>query len=350
MKTGVNKGGNMKKIITGIIAVFVVITGCAAPQEKKLIEEYMDFSRTVLFTPEKMLSKDYEVKAKALLDYTALEPDSKKVVDTYLAYMLADEEDASIRHEILDLLRDVKAGPFVVAPLIRAYGGAHYAAVRTEISQFIKEYKPSNLELPGLIKLLEEKDWDTRIKAIRVMATMKSKAGPAFPEILDVMRETGPSYGLYAECFDNAEQIDAGAAFSAAELDLISPSHEIKESALRKIYEVYTAEQIPEKKRKDALRAMERVMYGADAELSLLSKKMMEESGRKDARLKLEEFEAYKNMKVASMKELADIKMKSKFAEEEDNIYLTLKLYYLKNNREDAVKSIFDPLKGRQKQ
>lgn len=341
-------GGDMRKTYL-IVFLAVILCSCAAPQEKKLTEEFWNFSRPVLFTPANMLSEDYEVKARALLDYTALEDDSKKKVITYLAYMLADERDVLVRHNILDLLRDIKAGPFVIAPLVRAYGGAKAAEMRVEISHFIREYRPSMAELPQLVKLLEEKDWDTRIKAISIISSMKSKAGSALPEIIQVMQKTGQSYGIYGECYDLAEKINSEAMLAAAALDLAGPKPEIRESALRKIYEVYTDEQTKPADRQMAFKSIARVLYTGDEPLAVLASRMLEKTGFEEAKAKTAEFEAYKNMKVESMKALAAEKMDKKFSEELENMYLTLKLYYIKQGRADAVITIFDPSKKMKK-
>jgi HEAT repeat protein len=335
----------MKKVYMAMAITAAVFCSCAAPQEKTMTEEYWTFSRTVLFTPENLISENSQIRAKALADYTALEDDSKKQVITYLAYMLADEKDALKRHEILDLLRDIKAGPYVVAPLIRAYGSAKFPGVRTEISQFINEYKPSTLEPAALISLFDDKNLETKIKAIRVLAAMKSKAGPALPEIIKLMHQTGPSYGLYAECFDYGAQISKGAMLAAAALDIGSRDRNIRESALRKIYEVYKNEKSTNAERDDSFKAIIRIIYTGDEEFSGLAKKMLEDSGFQETRLKIAEYDAYKNMKVESMKALTEANLKKKFAGEEDDLYMTLKLYYIEHGRKDAVNSIVDPVK-----
>jgi hypothetical protein len=341
------QGGFMKKTYLIFAAFLAMLCSCAAPQEKTMTEAYWTFSRPVLFTPENLLSKDPAIKDKAMNDYSALEQDSKEKVITYIAYMLADEKDALARHEIFDLLRDINAGPFVVAPLVRAYGAARSETRRAEISQFINEYKLSELELPQLIKLFAEKDWDTKIKAIRVLSSMKAAAGPALPEIINAMHETGPSYGLYEEVFDFAAKINMEAMLAAAALDLAAPVRELRESALRKMYQVYIGGESAPSDRQSALKTMVRIMFKGEPELSGLSKKLLEKSGTDGAKAAAAEFEAYNNMKVKSMKDLTTKKMNRRFANEEDDMYLTLKLYYIKQGRNDAVKTIFDPAKSR---
>jgi hypothetical protein len=337
----------MKKMYLIFIAAVAMFCSCAAPQEKKLTEEYWTFSRPILFTPENLLSKDPAIKDKAMNDYSALERDSKEKVITYIAYMLADEKEALARHEIFDLLRDINAGPFVVAPLVRVYGVVRSEARRTEISQFINEYRLSELELPELVKLLSGKDWDTKIKAIRVLSSMKAAAGPALPEIINAMHETGPSYGLYEEIFDFARIINKEAMLASVALDFAGPVREIRESALRKMYQVYIGGESAPSDRQTALKIMVRALFSGDEELSGLSKKLLEKSGTDAAKAAAAEFDAYNNMKVKSMKELTAVKMQKKFADEEDDLYLTLKLYYIKQGRNESVKAIFDPAKNR---
>jgi len=337
----------MNKVCLVSAALAFVLCACASPQEKKMTEEFWTFSKPAFFTPENLLVADTAVKEKALADYAALDQDSKEKVITYIAYMLADEKDALIRHEIFDLLRDINAGPFVVAPLIRAYGGARLAAVRTEISQFINEYKPYKLGLSSLVKLLGEKNWDTRIKAIRVLSSMKAMAGPALPEIINVMHETGPSYGLYEEIFDFAQGINREALLASVALDIAGPLNEIIESAMRKMYGVYTDDQSSKGDRETALKSLTRTLYNGDAEHAELAKNLLERSGTEEAKTQLSEHDAYKKMKVKSMEKLTKVKILKKFAEEEDDLYLTLKLYLIKQGRNDAIKAIFDPSKRR---
>lgn len=330
----------MKKILFASAVAAIVLCSCAAPEEKKMTEEYWTLSQPMVFWPEDMLSEDLEVRAKALVDYPALTDDSKKKVITYLVYMLADEKDASKRHDIFDLLRDIKAGPLAIRPLIQAYGRARQAGARTEISRFIAETRPAKLSPAEIGALLEDKNWDVRIKAARVLSTMKTKAGSSFPEIINAMRQTGPSYGLYEEFYDLAAEINADAAFASAALDLAGGSKDLKESAMRILYETYTGEKASVPLKNRALQALVRVLFTGDAEFSGMAKKMLEESGTAGAKAKIAEFEAFKSMKVISMKDLTAEKMNKKFAEEEDDIYLTLKLYYSANGRADAVKDI----------
>src|SRR5512134_1390608 len=105
----------MKGTLLVLSVAAVILCSCAAP-EKTMTEEYWVLSQPVVFWPENMLSDDLTVRAKALTGYTELDADSKKKVITYLAYMLADEKDASKRHDIFDLLRDIKAGSLAIRP------------------------------------------------------------------------------------------------------------------------------------------------------------------------------------------------------------------------------------------
>jgi hypothetical protein len=327
----------MKKILIVSILALALLSGCAAPKPQPLDMEYWPLTQIITFVPENLISQDREIRAKAIADYNLLTDDSKQKVATYLAYTLADENDPAIRHLTYDMIRYLKPGGWIVTPLVKAYGAGSSEAAREEIGRFIKEFNPSGFDLNGLRELLKEKGWAIRLTAMKQLSLMKTKAWPAMPEILQVMRETGPSYGIYEDCYDYAAVINLDAALAAVALDIKEKSPYIRESALRTLDEVYRENAGNPGAVKTALNAMIRAMYGDDAELSKTARDMLESSGSKDALLAVHDFDGMPKMKVISMKQLTIKKLKERFDSEEDDLRLTLRFFYEKAGRQDAA-------------
>jgi hypothetical protein len=330
----------MKKISFVIMLFAVILSGCSTPQPKPMKAEYWAFVQPVVFSPVNLLSDDNAIRAKAEDDYNALTADSKEKVLTYIAYSLADEKEAETRHKIFDTLREHKAGGFIIAPLVKAYGANGADTARNEIEEFINEYRPAQFGMEGLRGLLKERDLQTRLAAIRLLSEMKDSAAPAFPEIIGVMRDTGPRYGVYSEIYNYAAEINADAALAAVSLDLENASPYIRESALRKMKGIYLPEIIKPKHQEIAFRCIVRAMYGQDAELSKTAREILMDTGWEEALTAVHDFDGIPKMKVQSMKELTIKKLKERFAAERSDDMLTLKFFLQKAGRPDAADAL----------
>ncbi len=336
------KADLIKKTITGFALACLFLYGCASPPpaQKQMAREYWTFTKFFSFFPDNLLSSTPEVRQKAFNDFKIMDPPSKQRVLTYLAYTLGDEQDPEIRRMTFNVIRDLKAGEYIVVPLILAYGNNNSDIARREIKRFIMEYNPSKFDLDALKDLLNENKWETKLMAMEVISMMKAKAGPAFPDITEGMCQTGPSYGIYAECYDFAESINKDATMASVALDIKNKSDRIRESALRKLNDIFKQSRVKTKAWDIAFHGIVRALYSDDAELSSIARGMLTDSAMPEAVKAVNDYDAIMSMKVAGMKDAALKKAKLEFANEETGLYAMLKAYYEKVGRSDAAKKL----------
>jgi len=333
----------MEKFLAGITLILVLFWGCASqPQaaQKPMASEYWKFTEHFDFFPENLLSITPQIKQKALDDFKNMDATSKQRVLTYLAYTLGDEQDPEVRRRTYNILRELKAGEFIVTPLILAYGNNSSEIARLEIKRFIMEYNPSKFDLQALRDLLHNTKWETKLMAMKALSMMKQKADVALPDITDGMCQAGPSYGVYAECYDFAEMINKDATVASVALDLKNQSDRIRESALRKLNDILRDTGGKTKSGKIAFQAIVRTMYSNDGELSSIAREMLQASSLPEAAKAIKDFDNIMNIKTPGMKQEALKDKKIEFENEETSLYLMLKAYYEKIGREDAVKKI----------
>ncbi len=337
----------MNKMAGAVLLAALAAAGCSsAPERRPMAAEYWTFSKTVFFQPEDLLSGDKAAREKAYKDFEVLTEESKEKVRTYLIYLLTDEKSPARTHMIIDALRAVKTGTLALPALIKAYAAATDELSRIEISQFISEFKPSAMDAKKLREMLGDSDRAVRLMALRILCSMRSAAAPAMPEILEMMRQSGPSYGLYAEMAVCASMISAEALAYSVSLDMACGSPETMESALRFAAKVLANSEASKSQKEILQKALVRVMYGGNDELSAEARKILSEKGNAEAVKKTSEFAAFKAIRTQSMKKLAAEKLEKRFREQLDDTYIGLKLFYARNGRQDAVKSIPDPING----
>jgi len=332
----------MKKIIAGFALACLFLSGCASqpPAQKPMAMQYWTLTKFFSFFPDNLLSLTPEVRQKAFDDFKIMDQPSKERVLTYLAYTLGDEQDPEIRRMTFNVIRELKAGEYIVVPLILAYGNNNSEIARREIKRFIMEYNPSKFDLDAIKDLLNEKKWETKLMAMEAISMMKSKAGPALPDITEGMCQTGPSYGIYAECYDYAESINKDATIASVALDLKNKSDRIRESALRKLNEILKQSRVKTKEWDIAFHGIVRALYGDDAELSSIAREMLADSALPEAAKSVNDYDAIMSMKTAGMKDADLKKAKLEFANEETSLYKMLKEYYEKVGRDDAAKKL----------
>ena len=310
------------------------------PAPKPMAKEYWSLSTLFSFFPDNLLSLSPEVRQKAFDDFKIMDQPSKERVLTYLAYTLGDEQDPEIRRMTFNVIRELKGGEYIVVPLILAYGNNNSEIARREIKRFIMEYNPSKFDLDALKDLLNEKKWETKLMAMEAISMMKAKAGPAFPDITEGMCQTGPSYGIYAECYDYAESINKDATMASVALDLKNKSDRIRESALRKLNEILKQNAVKTKAWDIAFHGIVRALYSDDPELSSIAREMLTDAATPETTKAVDDYDTTMNMKVASMKDAALKKAKLEFANQETSLYQMLKEYYEKVGRDDAAKKL----------
>lgn len=244
MKTAVT-GNGYKRILYPLIILcvsFIIFSSCASLGG--VAEELWPLSKRLVSTNE-------VIKTAAVQEFAALDNDGKKKTILEIVSMFSSEPDPVKRQNMFKALIDLKAGSYIIVPLILAVRDNVNMKTYDEVINFIKGFQPaSGDDLPELTELLKSDNWGVRLMAIYSLARMFKKAEAAVPEIIKTMHDFGSDPDKYTQVFDALTMINSDIAMTSIILDIKNKNIDIRKNAISKLFDMqnYLSDKLPVKK------------------------------------------------------------------------------------------------------
>jgi len=239
----------------------------------------------------RLLSTNETIKKSAVQEFAALDNDGKKKTMLEIVSMFSSEPDPTKRQAMFKALTDLKAGSYIIVPLILAVRDNTNMKNYDEVINFIKGFQPAtNEDLPDLTALLKSDRWGVRIMAVYSLARMSKNAETAMPEIIKTMHDFGSDPEKYEQVFDALTMINSDIAMTSVILDIKNKNTDIRKNAISKLFDLqaYLSDKLLAKK--EIVPALIRALFDEDKSVSDIAKEKLSGIDDKEGKAALESY------------------------------------------------------------
>ncbi len=237
------------------------------------------------------------------------------------------------------MLGSLKAGGYIVAPLIQAAGESGSKNLVREVNVFIASMDPSSFEIKPLVELLKDKNSQTRLSAAKALGNMSKKAESAMPDIFEAM-QAADNLDEYSGIYDAAAMINPRIATVKLIVDMKDAGDKAGAHAFEKLSELYVYLGKKSEVRKQILPAFVRLLYSTDEKLAKRTEEMLAAMNDSEATQAIKAYIKMQRTLVKSVFNWTGTKMQEIFDRQESDLKDELTVYYKLIGREDALKTI----------
>ena len=323
------------RVIPALVVAAALYSCATAP--KPADTQYWTFYKLERFVPEHFISNNPVERYDAVKKFDAMGKEDREKVLTYLAYTLGDENDPVVRSKTYEMLGNLKAGGYIIAPLIDSAKDKGTALAFREVDVFIRSMDPSTFDIKDLTPLLKDGDLRARLSAAKAIGLMGKKGGPAMPEILDAMKASD-NLEHYSDFYDAATMINPDVAVDAVILDLKDKEEAVRKAALEKLFELYSYLAKGSGIRKKIFSSLIRMLYSDDEQLARTTEEMLASLNDSEAVNAARSYLKLGKTVLISAFNWTGKKMQEIFDRQEQDLRDEIEVYYRLEGREDAVK------------
>lgn len=317
----------MKKIIFACVLA-VLLSSCASVMDMPEAERPISY---------RLVSADAVIRKAAVAEYSGMDENEKKEAILGIIVFFGMEEDPYRRAKMLGTLDELSAGPYAIIPLIKAAASNKSIIDFREVKAYLSEHKPRETEKDGLVQMLKNGAWESRMLAMFSLSVLSREAGKAVPEIMAMINEFGRDPDRYSKIFDSIAMINPEIAIASVINDLKNPDGEIRKNALLKLMELntYLNSKLPVKK--DIVPALIRALYSADKTLSEIAEEGLRKIEDPDARQAIGNYIKMGRQALNMLYRLGGTTAEEQFRKQEEANRKKIDDYFRSVGREDAV-------------
>jgi len=264
---------------------------------------------------------------------------SKTILE--IVYMFKNERDADAQVRMVNALRYLNAGSYVIIPLIEAVKQNKHIQVYTSITGFIREIEPAAEDkVSKLIEFLKDDKWEVRLLALNALGKMSKKAKKAVPEIIKTMQKFGDNPERYEKVFDILAMINNEIAIIALIADAENKDSKIRKNAVEKLFELQAYLSPKLKIKKEIIPALIRALYSKDKNISEFAEDALRETGSPEAQKALENYLKIGKRAIKILVKAAGKSMEDVFKSRKEKIIKKLEDFYKEIGELDEFKKL----------
>jgi len=324
----------MKKILFAcmITAILFLAQGCVTFQS--LPEEFQPLEK-------RLFSSSSLIREEAVREFSALSAGEKKDIVLKIVRLFSGEKDPDTQVRMINTLRYLSPGEYVIGPLIDAVKDNGEVHVFTGVRGLINESgRASKESLESLIGILKDEGWDARKFALDIIGRMSKDAETAVPEMMKLMQEEGRDPERYVMIFDTIARINSKLAVSALIADITNKDSALRKNAAEKLFELQAYLSPKLEVKKDIVRAFIRALYDTDEEVSELAEGALSGIDNEEAKKALENYMKMGKKLVKSLISAAGEESGEVFEKQKKNIIRQIEEFYDKINKIEEFREI----------
>ncbi|MCX7697909.1 MAG: hypothetical protein N2114_00385 [Candidatus Goldbacteria bacterium] len=322
----------MKKL--SIIYIFIILLNINCATLYTLSEEMLPLSKR-LFSPNST------IRENAIKEFMALDVKGKEKVLLEIVDILKNEKDADTQKRIITALIELKAGSYIIIPLLEVVKQNADIKSYFDIIKLLNSIEPEAEKIVfKLADFLKDDKWEVRMLVLSVVRKMAKKSEILVPEIIKTLQKFGDEPERFNFIFDTLSMIEPEIAISQLILEIKNKSEGIRKNTVEKLIELQANLSPKLKIKKEINTGLLRVLFSEEGVLTKIVKDTLYKIDDKELKMEYEKYLELSRGAVSGIARMVGSSLQDVFSSQEEKLKKKMKDYFEKIGRQDAIKDM----------
>ncbi len=299
---------------------------------------FYTLSEEMLPLSKRLFSGNSIIRENAIKEFITLDNNKKEKVILEIVDALKNEKDADTQKRIINILMELKAGSYIIVPLLESVKQNTDIKSYSDILKLLNSLEPEAEKIVFKLRnFLEDDRWEIRMLVLSVIKKMAKQSEILVPEIIKTMQKFGDDKDKFNTIFDTLSMISPDIAISQIILEIKSSNEKIRENVVEKLIELQTNLSSKLKIKKDVNAGLLRILFSDDNILKKIVKDLFDKIDDKEMKIEYERYIELSKGVASGIAKMLGSSLQSIFSSQEENLKKRINKYFESIGREDAV-------------
>ncbi len=299
---------------------------------------FYTLSKEMLPLSKRLISSNSVIRENAIKEFSELEINKKEKIILEIVDILKNTKDADTQKRIITALMELKAGSYIIIPLLEAVKQNMDIKSYSDLINFLNSLEPEAEKVVfKLMEFLKDDRWEIRMLALSVVKKIAKKSEILIPEIIDTMEKFGSEPEKFNMIFDTLSMIEPDIAIYHLLLEIKNKSENIRKNAVDKLVELQAILSPKLKIKKEITSGLLRVLFSDDNIIKKIVKDLFNKIEDKEMKKEYEKYLELSRGVASGIAKMVGTTLQSVFLSQEENLKKKINIYFEKIGRKDAV-------------